>query len=178
EQVANPGALEFSATNIAQMGYFILALSIVVFFANNRSQNLHFLSIGFITGSVLNLWAFLGNRAGLYFPAWIFDTSTESGYYKNVVAGFERFRGIFAEPSYLATFSIAALVFNVFLAAQLRGWKRLGALAVAGLNMLFLYSSYSGTAVVGFAATWAIIGAFYAALFLLGRARINMAAAV
>lgn len=158
EQVLDPGELAFTVSNLAQAVYLILSVGIVLYFAKHPPARKHFLVFGFAVGTTLNMWA-LGNQlTGLYFPAEVFDATVEGGErFASFFGQDQRLRGVFSEPSYLAAFSVAGLIYAAALSLKLDGRARLACLALAGGNALALYFSYSGTAVAAFAATAGLV---------------------
>lgn len=174
EQAADPGDLQFSISNVAQTGYAALACAVVLFVSKISTGAKRYLALGFGIGTLLNGWA-LGawalGRSNM-FPSYLFDTNPKGHYYTNYDNG-ARIRGIFAEPSMLATFTLSAMVFFVALALVSRGSRR--ALSVGGaiVNGLVLLSAFSGTGLIGFlvVATFAVF--VYGGMFALGRAKLS-----
>lgn len=146
-QTLEPGTLTFSVSNVAQASYLLLAASVVLFIASNPPPR-HFINAGFAIGTVLNVWALANQLYGIPFPSEIFDAGVDGAIGgTSSFNGTARLRGVFSEPSYLATFSLAALLFNAFLlrTTDVRGRKWVLAMVVA--NSVALVFSYSGTAV-------------------------------
>lgn len=176
EQVMDPGTLAFSLSNLAQAGYFVLTVAVVLHIANNPPKRAHFLALGFGLGTALSVWALASTYAGIYFPQDFFRPTTAATY-ESFYGGAQRLRGIFAEPSYLATFSVAALAFFVFLFLRAQRGKVLIAAAVIA-NGAAAYFAYSGTAIAGIAVLAAVIVIVYGAGFLVRRVRIPSLAVV
>lgn len=172
EEVLSPGKLAFSISNVAQTGYFILASFVVIFFARIANPGKQYLSLGFGIGTVFNFWAYIAWMTGFPFPSKIFDTDPQTIYYANYDSG-ARIRGIFAEPSQLATFSIAALVFFLFLMIRSNGKRRFWSLAAFIANCLILAAAFSGIAVVAVGTTVALILAIYGMRFVMGRSNLS-----
>lgn len=165
QQVAAPGLLEFSPSNIAQSLYLVLGVGVVVYVARREYVSPHILAAGFSIGSILSTSKF---AVGDSWPSWIFDS------YAGLTYNEDRFRGIFPEPSYLAVFSLAALTYGLLMLARSQGKQAAAYLiltASAGMN---LFLSQSGTAALGVAVM--IVLAIVVGLtgFLSGRLRVGL----
>jgi hypothetical protein len=161
EQVADPGTLAPSLSNLAQAGYLGLAVLVIIYFAKNPPKDPGFLAFGFGVGTVLNLWALLGQVAGVFYPADVFRPTIYGVQSENVVNGVQRFSGIYSEPSMMATFAITGAIYGLL--AMLSGGHHKGiAAALLVGNVVMLVMSYSGTAVIG----GAIVGALSVGVFV------------
>ncbi|AWB90870.1 hypothetical protein [Aeromicrobium chenweiae] len=148
EQVEAPGQLEFTISNLAQAGYFGLAVLVVVYFARNPPKNSRFIAAGFAVGTLLNLWALANQLIGIFYPREVFRTSLFGIHSDSYFNGAQRFSGIYSEPSMLATFSVAAGVYGLFALGTKTHRNAVGVFLLAS-NLTMLAMSYSGTAVAG-----------------------------
>lgn len=174
EQVVFPGALSFSVSNIAQLGYLIFGAGVVWYISQQRGRvSPHALTLGFALGSVLSSVRYV---MGDSFPGWVFDNYHGLMYWPTEYMGVTRFRGVFPEPSYLAVFSLAAAAYFIAMWARTKGAVRVGysllLLSVAG-NIAV---SYSGTAALGLLVLAAIACSVGAYQFIFERAKVSPAA--
>lgn len=134
----------FTSSNLAQTGYLLLAVCVVVFVA--RSPHSGPGLIGITTGAIvlLSLWRWFNQNAGIPFPEGVFDNSPSLAYIESAPGGVERFRGILSEPSSLAGFTLVAASYMLARTPYVRGLRRIGAFAVAGIA-IFLGSISTST---------------------------------
>lgn len=176
EQVLAPGQLQLTLSNFAQAGYFALGAAVILHIANNPPRRPHFIAFGFGLGTALNTWALAALQFGLFFPQEFFRPVTEATF-ASFYGQSQRLRGIYAEPSYLATFAVTALAFFVFLlfrAQKRRGWILIAILA----NAAAAYLSFSGTAIASLAFLAAAIAIVYTTAFVAGRVKLPPLAVV
>jgi hypothetical protein len=147
--VRAPGELAYTISNLAQAGYVVLAVLVVLYLGRRRGVSPHTLTLGLGLGTVLSTVRLATVKLGLPWPAELFDNAPNIAYLNSAYGGATRLRGIFAEASELSGFTIMALAYFVSMAWNQRGRVRAGYVALAGLAALNLSSSYSGTAVVG-----------------------------
>lgn len=143
EQIRALTPLAFGISNIAQAGYLVIAVVVVLFLAGTGTARTA-LWVASWTGiglsSVRNVLRTIGTDP----TGPLFDTLNAS----YAVDGDTRLRGVFSEPSELATFALAVLAGTVVLALTTSGRRRLAAVALAALALANLFGSASGTAVV------------------------------
>jgi hypothetical protein len=143
-QVHAPASLTFTIGNAAQCVYLVTAVAAARFLWRTGTAPIALLVAAW-TGTVLSAVRGVLRALALDRTAWLFDTlgSTYSG------EGDTRLRGVFAEPSELAAFSLAVVAFAaVRTVRRADGGHRTAdrvLLVVAGGDLL---ASASGTAVV------------------------------
>jgi len=145
EQVHAPSALHFTVSHAAQAVYLVSAVLAGRFLWRSGTASLA-LSTAAWTGTVLSAARGVLRSRGLDRTAPIFDTlAVDYSSDRDT-----RLRGVFAEPSELATFSLAVLTFAAVstLQAPTRR-KRVSSAVLALLAMVNLLASGSGTAVAG-----------------------------
>ncbi|WIB78038.1 hypothetical protein DEJ28_02765 [Curtobacterium sp. MCPF17_002] len=153
DQVLNPDALGYTVSNLAQVGYLVLAMLTVLFLVRTDGTR-RAVRVALIVGTVLSSARSLSVSLGLGGFQWLFDTNPTSSY--SVLAAGERIRGVFSEPSELSAFSVAATVFFLLAAARARGRARAGWTVLFGLACSNLLQASSGTALV---ASAVVVGA-------------------
>lgn len=171
EQVFRPNPLQFTVSNLAQLLYVLLGVAVVIFLARAPKLSPAVPALGFGLGTGLSSLQLTAEAVGLPWPRHVFSNSPNVRYIDMTSEGELRFRGLFAEPSMLATFSITALVFFILLASHRAGRARAGYLALAGLSLLNLLLSEAGTAVVAGAAIALVVVGRGLYRFLAGRSR-------
>jgi hypothetical protein len=137
-----------TSSNVAQVAYLLIGVCIVVFLARSRSAGPEIIGLLLGTCTLLSMWRYLAENVGLPFPTGVFDNSPSFAYIATAPGGAERFRGILTEPSALAGVSLVTIAYMLPRAAQLRGWRRAGALSVAGMALYMGIISTSATFVV------------------------------
>lgn len=152
------GELTPSVSNLAQALYIVLAIGTLVFLVRYPPRHVHFLALGLGLGAVLNLWDLISLHSSLAFPRAIFEQGLALERFPSQFDGNIRLRGLFREPSYLATFALGSFAYFAALAPRLTGVLRILATLAAFVNCAFLYFAYSGTAVAGFAVYSILIG--------------------
>ncbi|GIG53422.1 hypothetical protein Dac01nite_01740 [Demequina activiva] len=153
-----PGSI--STSNIAQLLYLGLSITIVVIVARSTTTAPTLLAIPLGIGIALSLWRYLSLRAGVPFPDGVFDNSPGLVYIEQAAGGVPRFRGIHSEPSGLAVTAMAAAAYGFSFAAHVRGWRRVGFLALGVVAVFLGIESTSTTFLVGGAMLVAFAGAF------------------
>ncbi|WP_395704913.1 hypothetical protein [Rhodococcus ruber] len=111
DQVHAPGALDYTISNAAQVAYLGLAVLAVHLIARDRRMPTYILGVPLALMTVLSLGRLLALRYGLDWPHGFFDNAPNRTFIERTSTGEKRFRGIFAEPSTLATYSIVTIVF-------------------------------------------------------------------
>ena len=146
DEVQFPSLLTFNVSNFAQVVYLLLALSMVIYVGRLPDVSPQLVSVGFAIGTVLSTLRLVLPQ-GL--ARELLDTSPSIRYINTTPDGQERLRGVFSEPSALATFSITALVFFALSTSRLTGKQRGFSVVMAGWCLVNLGLSGSGTALVG-----------------------------
>lgn len=155
-QISSPSRLSYSVSNLAQACYLVLGVAVVAYLSKRGRAQV--LGLTFWTGGLLSSARFIVERLGIAWPS-LFD-STSVAYVDSQYDGATRLRGVFAEPSELASFEVSATAY--FVARSMNatnGRGRAQGMAGALLSLALLSQSYSGTAVVAtalMAAAWAV----------------------
>ena len=171
-------ATAFTSSNIAQVVYLALGVSVVLFLARSVRSGPEI--IGLVTGLtiVLSLWRYLHQLVGLPFPEGVFDNSPSYAYIEAAPNNVERFRGIASEPSGLAGSSLMAIAYMLPRSLQVCGWRRAGALLVAAAAAYLGAISTSATFVVAGVVMALIAAIAFAVGFLLRRTSVSAVASV
>ncbi|WP_267423476.1 MULTISPECIES: hypothetical protein [unclassified Curtobacterium] len=150
EQIRALTPLAFGISNIAQAGYLVIALVVVLHLAATGTARTA-LSVAAWTGIGLSTVRNVLRSAGTDPLAPVFDTLNAS-----YTDGDARLRGVFSEPSELATFTLAVMTGTVVLALTSRGRRRIAPLVLGALALGNLLGSVSGTAVIASGAVVAL----------------------
>lgn len=153
---------ELTTSNLAQLVYLLLGVSVVFFLAGCRTLGPEVVGLGAFLVTVLSFWRYLHQLVGLPFPEGLFDNNTTYAFIETLPGGAPRFRGILSEPSGLALSSLVTITFAVAVAPQLRGWRRVGVLLIAAMAALMAVISTSTTFVI----VAVIVGVIAAIMFL------------
>jgi hypothetical protein len=143
EQVGAPSALTYSISNLAQPAYLCSALVAVVFLARTGTARTA-LVVAAWTGIGLSVVRSVLTMLGLDVFGGVFDTlgvDYSSG-------GDGRWRGVFSEPSELASFALAVAALAIAGAVTSSGRRRTVRIWLAVFAAVALLASASGTAVV------------------------------
>ena len=174
EQVGAPSALTYSISNLAQPAYLCSALVAVQFLAQTGTARTA-LVVAAWTGIGLSFVRSVLMMVGFDVFGGVFDTLSIN----YSASGDGRWRGVFSEPSELASFALAVTAFSVAGAVMSRGRRRTVLVWLAVVAAVDLLASASGTAVVasgiaiGTAALVAVVrfllsGGSHVAWFVLG----------
>lgn len=177
-QVPGDGPKELHATvitssNVAQLIYLGLGVCIVVFLARSPSAGPELIGLAAGAATLLSLWRYFHQEGGLPFPEGIFDNSPNLAFIETAPGDVQRFRGIFSEPAGLAASSLITIAYMVPRSFQLHGWRRAGALFVAGAALYLGSISTSGTFVVAAVAAALIAGLTFVFGFLQRRTSLS-----
>ncbi|MCQ1957270.1 hypothetical protein NNX39_12245 [Arthrobacter sp. zg-Y826] len=165
-QLANPSALTYTASNIAQVAYMILGVGVLFYLGRARGLSRMF-PAGALAGLTLLSSARLASiRFGTPFPNHFFDNSTGVSYVEGAADGTRRFRGIFAEPSELAMASLVAAVFFLASAPNLTGKAKFAALCLAGLATINMIESTATSALASVVVFTAIFSGYHCVRFI------------
>ncbi|WP_180357984.1 hypothetical protein [Streptomyces sp. NP160] len=137
-----------TTSNIAQLTYLWIGVAVFAIVARSPATGNSAVGLGLAVAMALNVWALLHRDAGLPFPEGFFDNSPAFRFIDSAEGGVVRFRGIMPEPSAVAGIAIPALVFAVASLPRSTGWKRLGALALAGAALWIGLASTSTSFIV------------------------------
>lgn len=146
--VQAPVALMYTVSMAAQVVYLMLGVGVVLFLSQSRQLQPGVLTPGVVLGT-------LASAATVWEPVdrWVGPLFRD--YASAQFNPFEvRHSGVFAEPSYLAAFSFAALLYCAHRALASTGWRRAGLVAVAVAALVNGFLTQSGT----FAAATALAG--------------------
>lgn len=166
-----PGVI--TSSNIAQIVYLILGISVVFFLARSRDVGPGIIGIASTLVTILCFWRYLSTVSGLPFPEGVFDNSPAYSFVESAPGGISRFRGIFSEPSGLATSSLVTIAYCVSRSVQVRGWHRAGVLVVAALAGFMASISTSATFVVALVALVALAAVAFVFHFVLRSGRLG-----
>jgi hypothetical protein len=168
DQVLSPATLTLKISNLAQAGYLLLGLVVVLQLGRLPALPPRLAGLGFAIGTVLSTARGLLPES---LQRKLFDTSPTVRYINTTPEGEERLRGIFSEPSGLASFSITAIVFFVMTASRSTGRLRAGCLVMGAWCLVNLSLSSSGTALIGGIIVVAVIVAQAVGRFVSGAVR-------
>jgi hypothetical protein len=142
DSVADPAALDYQISNLAQSGYLIFGVVLVIVLGSQPSLNPRLPAAGLAIGTVLSS---VKELLPIGVQQALFDNSPNV----HISDELDRMRGIFPEPSALGGFSVTAAVFFVVAASQAHGWRRYPNLALGLWALINAFLSGSGTALVG-----------------------------
>ena len=162
-----------TSSNIAQTVYLFIGVCVVVFLARSRSVGPELIGITVGTCTLLSGWRYLAENVGLPFPKGVFDNSPSFAFISTAPGGTERFRGILTEPSALAGISLVTIAYMLPRAAQLHGWRRAGAVTVAGIALYLGIISTSTTFVIAGVATGFVMSVAWVVGFLSHRSTLS-----
>lgn len=148
EQVADPGRLDFTLSNLAQAGYVLLGAGVLCFLATRRLLSPHMVAPGLGLAMLLSNWRLAFDKLGLPYPVSQIDNSANYEYINSTTTGEYRLRGVFPEPSGLGLYAVAAVVLAVAMIPRTRGWVRVGYVVLAASAALNLLFANSGTSLV------------------------------
>ncbi|PZE86193.1 hypothetical protein DEI91_03535 [Curtobacterium sp. MCBD17_032] len=162
EQVRAPSPLTYTTSNLAQTVYLLTALVASTFLARTGTATTALRTAAW-TGAGGSAVRSTFEAVGIDPLAPVLDTLAVD----YSPAGDTRWRGVFAEPSELAAFSMGVSAFAIVTAARTRGTERVAAVALSGVGLCDLLASASGTAVaasaiVGLAAVVVVVARFLA----------------
>jgi len=143
EQVHAPSELAYTVSAVAQVGYLVLAACTVVVLVRLRAAGAA-LATAAVVGTVLSAVRGLLDGVAPGIGDALVDT-LPGIYYATGDDG--RLRGVFAEPSELAAFSLPVVAWAAVTAWGARGGRRIGAGLVGLVALVLLLLSASGTAV-------------------------------
>lgn len=153
DQVHAPSSLQYSLGNASQVVYLVAGLLAARFLCLTRT-GLQALVVAAWTGTILSAARGVLRSLGRDGTAWVFDTLSVD--YSS--AQDERLRGVFAEPSELAAFSLAVAAFAGTRALSVQDRRaRTGAAALFAIALCNLFASASGTAVAAGCAVFVIL---------------------
>lgn len=171
EQVAAPSELQYTISNAAQAIYLLLGVAAALYFARRKNLSPSVPASMFWVGNGLSAINFVVTRVGIPWPAF-FDNSPNVRYINFEGDGVTpRFRGIFAEPSGLALFSLTALVYFAASAYSKTGRGRKGDIAGVLLSLALVVLCAAGTSIAGAAVVIAVLGFIAVARFMAGKSK-------
>lgn len=148
KSVSDPADLDYTVSNLAQGVYLLLGVAVVVYLAGTRRVSPALLGLGFAIGTGLSFLRLLTQWASVPWPLSFIDNSPSTSYVNRTATGEMRLRGVFAEPSELATFSLAAAAFFLSMGWLAQGGRRWMWWGLAALCCVNLWAAKSGTALV------------------------------
>jgi hypothetical protein len=178
EQFLDPGTLDYTVSNVAQIVYLIIGVAIVFFVSGSRTSVVGLVSLMLGVITVLSFWRLLSLYAGVPFPVGFFDNATSFRIIESAPGGAARFRGIFAEPSSLGAACITAIVFFTLRLPWLSRVRRVGAGAIILMAIVNAAMSTAGTFVAAGLVMLAIVALYGVRRFVLGSARVPVGAVV
>lgn len=142
--VIDPAQLQFTVSNIAQMGYLFLAVGVVFYLVKIKARP-SLVAVTFGVGTVLSFAHLICLRLSIPFVVGPLFWNGTASYVSGSVGGVTRLRGVFAEPSLLAEFSVAATAFFAFMVFSAKGSGRVKYLVLAVMAALNLLATMTGT---------------------------------
>lgn len=173
EQFLDPGTLGYTVSNLAQVFYLLVGVGTVFFVSKSPGATPALLGFTLGTLTILSFWRLLSIQYGLPFPAGFFDNSTAVRIIETTSTGAHRFRGIFSEPSSLASTSLTAIVYFAMRLKWLEGWQRSLAIAVLVMAVINAVESTAGTFVAAGLVLLGVLVAFGFWSFVVRGARVN-----
>jgi hypothetical protein len=174
---AGPGAHltagMITSSNVAQTIYLVLGVAVVVFLARARHAGPELIGLAVGLTVMLSFWRYLNQQAGIPFPEDVFDNSPFFAYIETAPGGIKRFRGILSEPSALAASCLIAVSYMLSRARRVEGWRRIGALLVAGIAGFLGTISTSASFVVAAVVVALIAAITFGVSFLLRRVAVS-----
>ena len=171
-QLADPGELAYSTSNVAQVAYLIIGVAVVFYLGGIKGLPSGFLSPGLALVATICFIRLLSVNYGTPWVPRFFDNSQSVAYIETFIGGKERFRGVFAEPSELAASSLVTLVYFLTRLPVMIPNRRIWAFLVIAMTAANLWASTSGTAIAASCALLAIIGGIGLHNFFSGNWRI------
>ena len=162
-----------TTSNVAQIIYLLLGVCVVVYLARSKSVGPQLIGLTVGTCTLLSIWRYVAENTGIPFPEGVFDNSPSFAYIQTAPGGAERFRGVLSEPAALAGISLVTIAYMLPRAAQLHGWRRVGALAVAAMALYLGIISTSATFVVAGVASTVVMAASWLVAFLSHRSTLS-----
>ena len=162
-----------TSSNFAQITYLALGICVVVFVARAPSAGPELIGLAAGLTTVLSLWRYLNQVAGIPFPEGIFDNSPFFVYIETAAGGVQRFRGILSEPSALAGSSLVTVSYMLSRSVRLRGPRLAGALVLAAVAAYLGAISTSTTFIVAGVATALVAAVVLALGFTLRRTSVS-----
>lgn len=163
-QIASPGALAPSITNISQTFLLFCGLGVLNFMLRMKTIDSRVIRLSFFFGLALNFWALLALRLSIWWPRDFLNFSTKAPIDAGQYLGIQRLSGTFPEPSYLAVYSLAALVYSAASVTFSSG-ENLRSRALHLINsfmsVALLIASLSGTAIMGTVLSLIVIALFW-----------------
>lgn len=173
EQLAHPGALQYSVSNLAQIVYTLLGVAVLLFIARSRAGTPGFVSIGLGVVTVLSFWRLISQLAPIPYPEGLFDNSPNVKIIETTAEGDTRFRGIYSEPSSLGSGALTAMVYFATQLPHVVGWRRLLSVAILIMASVNGVVSDSATFLAAGLAVLALMSAVAIGGFVLNRARVQ-----
>jgi len=159
----------FTTSNLAQIIYLVLGVCVVLYLAGSGHTGPELIGLAAGLTTVLSFWRFLSVTFGLPFPEGVFDNSPSFSFIETAPGGIARFRGILSEPSGLAISSLVTVSYMLSRAVRVIGWRRWGAIVVAGMAGFLASISTSGTFVIASVIVLSLAGLSFLVRFLLQR---------
>lgn len=166
-EVYDPTPLTYAPSMAAQAAYLIVAVGAVLYIAQTDDLNPGFLTPAFVVGTILSAIRLVPGTSAVLDP--VFRNYASVTYNQWDV----RHHGVFAEPSYLAVFSIAALAYLLYRAPQSKPTARAWLTAIAGVAVVNLALSSSGTAALSAAILLVIAFVYYGSKYLFRRMKLH-----
>lgn len=166
-QVHEPTPLSYSPSMGAQIVYLALGALVAWYLAQSKTLDPGLLTLPFAIGGVLSIVRLVPGVAAISDPIFRDYGDLTFNFY-----GSRNF-GIFAEPSFLAVFSISALAYFVVRMRLVRGWRLFGLVILAIVTAVNLATSGSGTAALAVLVLGAVAMIYFAWQFLLSRLRLS-----
>lgn len=140
-----PTSTLLTTSNIAQLVYLLLSVAVVFYLARSSFTTPGLLGVTLGVVTVLSFWKLISEWTGLPFPLGFFDNSPGFRIIESSPGGAPRFRGIFSEPSALATTSLVTIAYGFSRATRVRGMHRVAVIVMTGMAILMASVSTSTT---------------------------------
>ncbi|MGY1787287.1 hypothetical protein [Geodermatophilus sp. SYSU D00698] len=160
-------------SNIAQIVYLVLSVSVVAYLARSRWAGPQVVGLAACTTTLLCLWSHLHNIAGVPFPEGFFDNSPSFTIIETLPGGAPRVRGIFSEPSGLASSCLVTIAYCLSRMRSVGGLHRFALFTVAGVAMYLGSVSTSTTFLVAGLALAAVAMVVAVATVLLRQSKLS-----
>jgi len=174
----DPGELGYTISNLAQLAYLILAAAVVLYLARTQNLNPHLLGIGLALITIVSSYRLLSSFTPLPWPEGFLDNAPSARFIDTTERGEARFRGVYSEPSGLATGSIVSVVYFLLRLPQVHGWKKIGVAALIAAAILNAAVSTSATSVIAGALVAVVMLAAWLIGFLFRRTRLHPVSAM
>lgn len=174
-----PSEVTFGSSQVIHAAYVVLVICVVFYlgrFDGPLSPKLLGLGMGLVVA--LSFYRYLSLHFGLPWPDAFFDNTPGARLIDTTETGEVRLRGVYSEPSGLASGSIAAITFFLMRMPRIRGWKLIGTLAITAMAVVNIANSTSTSAIIAGCCVPLLFGAVALVKFLRNEAKISFRGAL